>query len=115
VRLGDGDGGGGGGDDGGFQVVMSGLLDASSTFGSEAVTFKAIMPDGGPACPDGGDEAINQSLQGMVQLISTLHLQAAAVIEDDSVKLKKAHDNYANTDESLARLCRQIISPSRID
>jgi hypothetical protein len=102
-------------DGGGFQVVLGDLLDASSTFGSEAVTFKAIMPDSGPACPDGGDEAINQSLRATVQLISTLHLQATGVIEDDSAKLRKAHDNYANTDEGLARLCSQIVSPGRIN
>lgn len=110
MRLGEGDDGGGG-----FQVVMGDLLDTSSTFGSEAITFRAIMPDGGPACPDGGDEAINQSLRATVQLISALHLQATGVIEDDSAKLKKAHDNYASTDENLARLCRQIIAPSRIN
>ena len=110
MRLGEGDDGSGAG----FQVVMGDLLDASSTFRSEAVTFKAIMPDDGPACPDGGDEAINQSLRATVDLISALHLKATGVIEDDSAKLKKAHDNYANTDESLARLCSQIISPSRI-
>jgi hypothetical protein len=110
VRLGGGDDGGGVG----FQVVMGDLLDASSTFRAEAVTFGAIMPDGGPACPDGGDDAVNQGLRAMVDLISALHLRATGVIEDDSAKLKKAHDNYADTDESLARLCSQIISPSRI-
>jgi hypothetical protein len=102
-------GGGGGGD--GFQVVMSDLLDASATFGSEATTFKAIMPAGGPACPDGGDGAFNQNLQVVVQMIAALHLQAAGVMDNDSAKLKKAHDNYANTEESLTQLCNQIRSP----
>ena len=110
MRLGEGDDGGGVG----FQVVMGDLLDASATFRSEAVTFKAIMPDDGPACPDGGDEAINQSLRATVDLVSALHLKASGVIEDDSAKLKKAHDNYADTEENLTQLCRQIISPSRI-
>lgn len=105
--------GGGGGD--GFQVVMSDLLDASTTFGAEAATYKAIMPDNGPACPDGGDGALDQSLQVVVQLIGALHLQAAGVMENDSAKLKKAHDNYAHTEESLAQLCNQISSPLKIN
>ncbi|HEX4657912.1 MAG TPA: DUF6317 family protein [Streptosporangiaceae bacterium] len=105
--------GGGGGD--GFQVVMSDLLDASTTFGTEAATYKAIMPDNGPACPDGGDGAFDQSLQVVVQLIGALHLQAAGVMENDSAKLKKAHDNYAHTEESLAQLCNQISSPLKIN
>jgi len=103
---------GGGGD--GFQVVMSDLLDASATFGTEAATYKAIMPTDGPACPDGGDGAFNQSLQVVVQMIGALHLQAAGVMELDSAKLKKARDNYAHTEESLTQLCNQISSPLQI-
>lgn len=105
--------GGGGGD--AFQVVMSDLLDASATFGTEAATYKAIMPTDGPACPDGGDGAFNQSLQVVVQLIGALHLQAAGVMEVDSAKLKKARDNYAHTEESLTQLCNQISSPIQIN
>ncbi len=104
--------GGGGGD--GFQVVMSDLLDASSTFGTESGTYKAIMPAGGPACPDGGDGAFDQSLQSVVQMIGALHLQAAGVIEVDAAKLRTAHDNYAHTEESLTQLCNQISSPLKI-
>jgi hypothetical protein len=107
-----GDGGGGGN---GFQVVMSDLVDAAATFASEAATFKAIMPNDGPPCPDGGDAAFDQSLRSVVQMISALHLQATGVIEDDSAKLKKAHANYASTEESLTRLCQQIISPDKIN
>jgi hypothetical protein len=104
--------GGGGGD--GFQVVMSDLLDASTTFHNEAATYKAIMPDDGPACPDGGDGAFNQALHVAVQLIGALHLQASGVMDNDSAKLKQAHDNYANTEESLTQLCNQISSPLSI-
>ena len=103
---------GGGGD--GFQVVMSDLLDASATFNTEAATYKAIMPTDGPACPDGGDGAFNQSLQAVVQMIGALHLQAAGVMDVDSAKLKKARDNYAHTEESLTQLCNQISSPLQI-
>lgn len=103
---------GGGGD--GFQVVMSDLLDASTTFGTEAATYKAIMPADGPACPDGGDGAFDQSLQVVVQMIGAFHLQAVGVMEVDSAKLKKAHDNYAHTEESLTQLCNQISSPLNI-
>ena len=103
----------GGGSDG-FQVVMSDLLDASATFGTEAATYKAIMPTDGPACPDGGDGAFNQSLQVVVQLIGAMHLQAAGVMEVDSAKLRKAHDNYARTEEDLTQLCNQISSPLKI-
>ena len=108
-------GGGGGSAGNGFQVVMSDLVDAAATFKSEAATFQAIMPDNGPPCPDGGDAAFDQNLSVVVQMIGTLHLQAAGVMEDDSAKLTKAHANYANTDESLAQLCNQIISPSKIN
>jgi hypothetical protein len=98
----------------GFQVVMSDLVDAAATFRSGAATLKSVMPAAGPPCPDGGDGAFDQSLQVVVQMICALHLQAAAVMEDDSVKLIKAHANYADTEEDLTRLCSQIISPDKI-
>jgi hypothetical protein len=99
---------------GGFQVVMSDLVDAAATFRSEAAAFKAIMPAAGPSCPDGGDAAFDQSLQVVVQMIGALHLQAAGVMEDDSAKLTRAHATYADTEESLTRLCQQIITPGKI-
>jgi len=103
---------GGGGD--GYQVVMADLLAASVAFGTEAGTYKAIIPADGPACPDGGSGAVNQAMQAAVTLIGALHLQAAGVIEVDSGKLKTAHDRYASTEESLTQLCNQISSPLKI-
>ena len=105
---------GGNGGSGGFQVVMSDLADAAATFQAEAATFKAIMPADGPPCPDGGGAAFDQALQLVVQMIGVLHLQGAGVMEDESVKLTRAHANYANTEESLTRLCRQIIAPDKV-
>jgi hypothetical protein len=99
---------------GGFQVVMSDLLAASATFHTESSTLEAIMPDSGPACPDGGSAAFNQNLSVVVQMIGTLHHQAAAVIESDSEKLKTAHDRYAKTEESLTQLSTQIADPLKI-
>jgi Family of unknown function (DUF6317) len=100
---------------GGFHVVMSDLLAASATFATEAATYQAIIPAGGPAIPDGGDAAFNQALLAVVQLIDALHTQAAGVIQIDSVKLKQAHDTYVNTEESLTQLCSQISSPLKIN
>jgi len=93
---------------------MSDLLGASVTFRTEAATYQAIIPAGGPACPDGGDGAFNQALQAMIQLIGALHLQVTGVMESDSGKLRKAHDTYAHTEETLTQLCRQISSPLTI-
>jgi hypothetical protein len=50
----------------------------------------------------------------VVQMIGALHLQAAGVMEDDSAKLTRAHATYADTEESLTRLCQQIIAPGKI-
>jgi hypothetical protein len=105
--------GGGGGD--GFQVVMSDLLAASARFATEAATYQALIPADGPACPDGGDAAVNQGLQAAVQLISALHLAAAGAIATDSAKLRQAHGNYAGTEEGLTQLCNQISSPLKIN
>jgi hypothetical protein len=103
-----------GGSDG-FQVVLSDLLAAATTFGTEAGTYQALIPADGPACPDGGDAAVNQGLQAAVQLIGALHLAAVGAIAADSAKLRQAHGRYANTEESLTQLCNQISSPGKIN
>jgi hypothetical protein len=48
-------------------------------------------------------------------MIGTLHLQAAGVMDSDAAKLKKAHDNYVHTEESLITLISQISSPDEIN
>ena len=104
---------GGGGADG-FQVVMADLLDASATFHTEAGTLKAVVPVNGPPCLDGGDAALNQSLRVVLEMIGTLNLQAAGVIDSDSAKLKTAHDRYAAAETSLTQPCTEINDPSKI-
>jgi hypothetical protein len=59
----------------GFQVVMDDLLALSRTFRAEAGTCKAIMPDDGPACPDGGDGAVNDIMRAVTEAVGLAHLQ----------------------------------------
>jgi len=67
----------------GFQVVLSDLLAASVTFRTEAAAYQAIIPAGGPACPDGGDAAFNQALQAVVQLIGACTADDQLNAEDE--------------------------------
>ena len=97
---------------GGFQVVRSDLLSASGTFAAEAGTFKAIMPDEGPARPDGGDAAFNDSLQSVVQAVGLLHLQFAGELDSHAARLKQAHDTYAGTEQNLIQRIGQITTSS---
>jgi hypothetical protein len=94
--------------------VLSDLLTAAATFAAEAAAYQAIIPADGPACPDGGDDAVNGALSSVVQLIAALQLQATGVIEADSAKLRQAHKTYAGTEESLTELCNQISSPAKL-
>jgi Family of unknown function (DUF6317) len=99
---------------GGFQVVMSDLQDAATTFRSEAKTFLAIMPGACPVLPDGGSGAFNESLGALVDAACLLHLQIGGDIESNGGKLQTAHDRYQHTEESLATLAQQISDPGKI-
>jgi Family of unknown function (DUF6317) len=72
----------------GFQVVMSDLENMAGVFQRESATFEAIMPDNGPACPDGGSGDINAALHAAAQLLGVLHQQMAAVIDQHAAKLR---------------------------
>ena len=99
---------------GSFQVVMSDLQSAASTFHSEAATFQAIMPDACTSLPDGGSAAFNESLSAVVETITLTHLQIGADIDDNGTKLQTAHDRYQHTEESLTTLAQQISDPAQI-
>ncbi len=99
---------------GSFQVVLSDLLQAASTFKTEAQTFKAIMPTDWPALPDGGGAGFDGSLKSVVEALCLLHLQISGDIAGHSSKLQTAHDTYAHDEESLSKLCSQISDPDRI-
>lgn len=99
---------------GGFQVVMSDLQSAASTFHAEAATFQAIMPDACTALPDGGSGAFNESLNAVVETLTLVHMQIGADIDDNGTKLQTAHDTYEHTEESLTQLAQQISDPAKI-
>jgi hypothetical protein len=99
---------------GGFQVVMRDLSDLSATFRTEAGTCKAIMPDEGPACADGGDAAVNGMMQSVTRAVGLLHLQLSGVMGLHADKLKKAHDQYERTETSLAQLAGDVTGQARI-
>jgi hypothetical protein len=98
----------------GFQVVMADLQQASATFTAEGNTFVGIMPDACPALPSGGSAGFDGSLSTVVDAICLLHMQIGGDIQDNGVKLQKAHDNYSRTEESLTTLADQISDPSKI-
>jgi hypothetical protein len=99
----------------GFQVVMSDLQEAATTFHAEAKTFLGVMPDACPALPDGGSGAFNESLSAVVDAACLLHLQIGGDIDDNGTKLQTAHDRYQHTEESLTTLSQQISDPADVN
>jgi hypothetical protein len=98
----------------GYDVVMGDLQDAANTFHTESGIFKQIMPVAPAAPPSSGSGAFDGSLGSLVTAIGLLHLQISGDIENNSVKLQKAHDNYQHTDETLNQLFGQIADPGKI-
>ena len=99
---------------GGFQVVMSDLLDAASTFRTEAETFKAIMPDRRPAVPGRRRRGVRPEPSGRGR--DDRH-PAPAGRGRDGERLHQAEEgarHYASTEESLTQLCSQISDPDKI-
>jgi hypothetical protein len=98
----------------GYEVVMGDLQDAARTFHTESGIFKDVMPTACPAPPSSGSGAFDGSLGSLVDAIALLHLQISGHIQDNSVKLQSAHDNYQHTEETLNELFDQIADPGKI-
>ena len=93
---------------GGFQVVLSALADTATVFDHQSDTFEAIMPNGGPAVPDGGSGDVDSAMDAAVKLIGALHQQMSAVIANHGAKLSAAHDNYERSEETITQLINNI-------
>ncbi len=99
---------------GGFQVVMQDLLGLSGTFRAEAGTCRAIMPDNGPACPDGGDGAVNGMMQAVTEAVGLAHVQLSAVMDLHASKLQAAHDRYNDAEMTVTQLADRVAAAARI-
>ena len=93
---------------GGFQVILSELADTATVFNRQSDTFEAIMPNGGPAVPDGGSGDVDAAMDAAVKLLGALHQQMSAVIANHGAKLSAAHDNYERSEENLTQLIHDI-------
>jgi hypothetical protein len=92
-----------------YRVVLDDLVSAASTFAREGDEFRAIMPTLGPACPDGGDAALNQVLRTVVEATGLLHTQIAGALEHHASRLWQAHERYADAEDHVRHLCRHLI------
>lgn len=97
-----------------FQVILGDLQSASSTFHQESQTYAAIVPKGGPPCPDGGDASINGMMQCVTEAFAALHLAIAGTIDGHGDKLTVAHDNYQECEVSMRELYDDLATPESV-
>jgi hypothetical protein len=98
----------------GFQVFLADLLTASHVFQEQGQALSAVMPSGGPSCPDGGSPGIDHAMQGAAQLLGLLHSQLATVIGQHATRLQAAHTRYSAADNAAAKLAYDITNPGTV-
>lgn len=98
----------------GFQVFMADLLKAASTFEEQSGVLNAVMPAGGPACPDGGSGDINQTMQAAAAMLGIEHTSLATVVGQHATRLRAAHQTYAKSETSVSKLAYEITNPGNI-
>lgn len=91
-----------------FSVVLGDVAATAEVFADESETFKAIMPNQGAACPDGGDASVDETLRTVITAVGLLHLQIAGAISDHADKLRFVHDNYEHTDIGVQQLLQDL-------
>ncbi len=97
-----------------FSVVLGDIAATAKVFADESDTVKAIMPDEGPSCPDGGDASVDGTLHTVITSVGLLHLQIAGAIGDHADKLSSVViDNYEHTETSVQQLLGRTYSGKR--
>ncbi len=93
---------------GGFTVVMSDLREAASTFDAESGKLRGLIPDSGPACPDGGSGEIGSALHAVLSSVGALNSSLAGAMAGHGQKLALAHANYSRAEITNAQLCHDL-------
>jgi hypothetical protein len=99
---------------GGYAVFLTDLLKTADVFDEQSKVFETIMPDGGPACPDGGAADINHAIQGAAEMLGSLHTQLATVMSQHATLLEAAHTRYSRAENQLSKLAYAITNPDKI-
>lgn len=97
----------------GFQVVLGDLDQMATTFSTEARTYQSISAKLNPPVADSGDGGLNEVMQGMLSLLSYLHGQMAASIDENATSLGSAKDAYAKTEMSVHDLYNNLMPQGR--
>ena len=98
----------------GFQVFMADLLKAASTFEEQSGVLNAVIPGGGPACPDGGSSDINQAMRAAAAMLGLEHTTLATVVGQHATKLREAHQTYSKSETGVSKLAYEITNPGEI-
>ncbi len=94
----------------GYSVVMADLESAASTFSAEASTLRGLIPEGGPACPDGGDGTIDGAMHAALGKIGSLSQSLAAAMAAHGQKLAKAHVSYSRAETSATQFSHELLT-----
>jgi hypothetical protein len=98
----------------GFHVFMADLLKAASTFEEQSGVLNAVMPAGGPACPDGGGSDINQIMQAAAAMLGLEHTNLAAVVGQHATRLRAAYQAYSKSETGVSKLAYEITNPGNL-
>jgi len=93
----------------GFQPVVDGIRRAAGSFGTESVTFWAIMPPDGPAPVSGGSPELDEALAQVLGVIGEQHIQLAAVIAGHGRRLRETGKHYRAAEEAAGRMVDRIL------
>jgi GntR family transcriptional regulator / MocR family aminotransferase len=97
--------------DAGFEVVRSRLLVAAGAFGTESVTFWAIMPPEGPAVDRSGSLEFDAALVRLLAEIGRRHTQLAAAIAGHGCRLREARNGYRTAEQTVGAMIDQMMDP----
>ena len=93
----------------GFQVVVADLRRTAGAFGTESVTFWAIMPPDGPPSASGGSPELDRALAQVLEAIGVRHTELAAAIAGHGRKLREAYKNYQTAEETVGHMVDRIM------
>ncbi|MFB9834617.1 DUF6317 family protein [Actinoallomurus acaciae] len=97
-----------------LAVSRTAFMETARKFQNLSDDFKGLMPISGFPALDTGSADLDAALDTFLRMLGELHLVVAQAINNHGVKLGTAADNFSNTEFTISKAIKQVITEEKV-
>lgn len=93
----------------GYQVILTDLQAAASTFGREAGRLRTLQPRIQPPSVPSGDAALDATLRALLETFGVYGTSLSESVGEHGGKLQQCHDGYHRNEADVVELYNTVM------